>query len=81
VAYWTFLPTPFFACVPVVARRNAVAVRNLLPLIGIANGILSTKAPGVASGVELFLIPCRLIACLAFGAKSGGSPPSCLARR
>lgn len=63
---WTFLSTPFFACVPVVARRNAIAGRIMLPLTGIANGILSTKALGEASGVELFLIPCGLIACLAF---------------
>ncbi|MDH7640509.1 hypothetical protein [Sphingomonas oryzagri] len=66
VACWTFLSTPFFACLPVVARRNAVAGRIMLPLTGIANGILSTKAFGETSGVELFLIPCGLIACLAF---------------
>ncbi len=66
VACWTFLSTPFFACVPVVARRNAVAGRVLLPLAGVANGILSTKAFGEPSGVELFFIPCGLIACLAF---------------
>jgi len=66
VACWTFLSTPFFACVPVVAKRNPVAGRIMLPLTGIANGILSTKAFGEASGVEMFLIPCALIACLAF---------------
>lgn len=66
VACWTFLSTPFFAGVPAVARRNAIAGRALLPASGIANGILSAKAFGEASGVELFLIPCGLIAWFAF---------------
>lgn len=66
VACWTFLSTPLFAGVPFVARRNALAGRAMLPLAGIANGILSAKAFGKPSGVELFLIPCGLIACLAF---------------
>jgi hypothetical protein len=66
VSCWTFLSTPFFAAVPAMARRNPPAGRAMLPLTGIANGILSTKAFGEASGVELFLIPCGLIACLAF---------------
>jgi hypothetical protein len=64
-ACWTFLSTPFFVAVPWLARRNALAGRLLLPLTGIANGMLSAKAFGVASGVELFLLPCLLIAILA----------------
>jgi hypothetical protein len=66
VGCWTFLSTPFFASVPIVARRNAMAGRAMLPLAGIANGMLSIKAFGEASGVALFLIPCGLIALLAF---------------
>jgi len=65
-ACWTFLSTPFFASVPIVARRHALAGRAMLPLAGIANGLVSANAFGVASGVELFLIPCALIALLAF---------------
>jgi hypothetical protein len=64
--FWTFLSTPFFASMPIVARRNALAGRAMLPLTGIANGMLSAKMFGDASGVELFLIPCGLIALLAF---------------
>ncbi|WP_454885051.1 hypothetical protein [Sphingomonas oryzagri] len=63
---WTFLSTPFFASVPAVAKRNALAGRVMVPLTGIANGMISTKAFGIASGVELFLIPCALIALLGF---------------
>ena len=65
-ACWTFLSTPFFVAVPLLARRDPLAGRVLLPLTGIANTMLSAKAFGVASGVELFLLPCALIAMLAF---------------
>ncbi len=63
---WTFLSTPFFVAVPFVARRNTIAGRMLLPVTGIANTVLSAKAFGTASGVELFLLPCILITLLAF---------------
>lgn len=66
VAAWTFLSTPFFLAVPAVARRHGAAGRALLPLAGIGNGVVSAKAFGVASGVELFLIACALIGLLAF---------------
>ena len=66
VAFWTFLSTPFFLAVPAVARRSSLAGRAMLPLTGIANGLLSIKAFGPASGVSLFLIPCGLIAALGF---------------
>lgn len=62
----TFLSTPFFAAVPAVSRRYPVAGRAMLPLIGIANVIVSAKAFGVSSGVEMFLIPCALIAACLF---------------
>lgn len=62
----TFLSTPFFAAVPAVSRRHPVAGRALLPLVGIANVVVSAKAFGVSSGVELFLIPCALIAASLF---------------
>ncbi len=64
VSFWTFLSTPLFACVPLVARRHALAGRAMLPLTGVANGLLSVKAFGEASGVAWFLIPCLLIAVL-----------------
>ncbi len=66
VSFWTFLSTPFFAGVPLVARRNALAGRVMLPLTGVANGLVSVKVFGEASGVALFLIPCTLIAVLGF---------------
>jgi len=71
VSGWTFLSTPFFAGVPAMARRNPLVGRALLPLTGIANGMVSAKAFGTASGVELFLIPCALIAVLGFHRREG----------
>lgn len=64
-SFLTFLSTPFFLSVPAVAKRHPFASRVMLPLTGIANGLVSTKAFGVGSGVEIFLIPCALLgACL-----------------
>lgn len=64
--FLTFLSTPFFAAVPAVARLNRTAGRALLPLTGIANTVLSAKVFGIASGVEIFLIPIALLAVVLF---------------
>jgi hypothetical protein len=65
-AFLTFLSTPFFLAVPAVAKRHSLAARIMLPVTGIANGILSAKAFGVGSGVEIFLIPCALLGAALF---------------
>ena len=65
-AWFTFLSTPFFLAVPAVARRSAVAGRALLPLAGIGNTLLCASLFGVQSAVEIFLIPCAVIALLLF---------------
>jgi hypothetical protein len=66
VSFLTFLSTPFFVAVPAVARRSSLLGRALLPVTGIANTMVSAKAFGGASGVELFLGPCVTIAALSF---------------
>jgi hypothetical protein len=58
----TFFSTPLFLAVPAVARRSSLAGRALLPVVGILNTLTSTLAFGAASGVELFLCPCVMIA-------------------
>lgn len=65
--FFTFLSTPFFLAVPAVARWSPTAGRALLPLAGIGNTVLSAKVFGQASGVEIFLVPCALIAATFFG--------------
>ena len=62
----TFLSTPFFAAVPLLARHRPRWGRALLALAGMANTVLATKIFGQASGVELFLMPCVLIAAAFF---------------
>lgn len=65
VSCLTFLSTPFFAAVPAIARRWPAAGLAALPAIGMANGAIATLALGRPAGVELFIIPCVLIALLA----------------
>jgi hypothetical protein len=64
--YYTFLSTPFFLAVPWLSRINTLAGRALLPIAGVGNGILCAKLFGVQSAVEVFLIPCAVLAMLLF---------------
>ena len=65
-AWLTLLSTPLFAAVPAVARRNSLAGRAMLPLVGVANTMLSVKLLGVASAAQLFLLPCLLLGAMLF---------------
>lgn len=64
--FFTFLSTPLFLAVPAVSRRWPKLGRALLPLAGMGNTVLSASVFGQASGVEIFLIPCALIAAAFF---------------
>jgi hypothetical protein len=65
----TLLSTPFFAVIPAVTKRSSLIGRAMLPLAGAANTMLTARAVGSASGVELFLFPCAMAAAMAFRAK------------
>ena len=65
-AWLTLLTTPVFLAVPALAKRNSLAGRALLPLIGTFNTVFCVKLFGTASGVELFLLPCLLLATVLF---------------
>jgi hypothetical protein len=62
----TLLSSPFFFAVPAVARWSSLAGRLMLPVVGVANTLLAIKAvgrdSGLDSGLDLFLIPCALLA-------------------
>ena len=58
----TWLSTPFFAAAPSVMRRSPATGRILLLAAALGNTVLSAKALGPASGVELFYVPCVLLA-------------------
>lgn len=62
----TFLSTPFFLVIPWIARRSSLAGRAMLPIVGALNSFFCAKVFGQASGVELFLCPCAMIAGMAF---------------
>jgi hypothetical protein len=66
---WGFLTLcvlPLFLAVPPLGRRNALAGRLLLALVGFGNIVFCTWLLGVASGTELFLMPCVLLPALIF---------------
>jgi hypothetical protein len=65
----TWVSTPFFVAVPILARRGSLAGRALLVVAGLANSALSLKAFGTASGIAWFFIPCLIIAVLFFRAR------------
>ena len=64
----TWLSTPFFFAVPLVARRNAVGGRVLFVATGVLNTLLSAKAFGPDASVAWFLLPCLVIAATFFRA-------------
>jgi hypothetical protein len=65
-AWLTLLTMPLFVAIPAVVRWHSLAGRAMLPVVGVANTMLAAKVIGVASAVELFLLPCVLLAALLF---------------
>jgi hypothetical protein len=65
-ALLTLLTFPLFAVIPAVARRNALAGRLMLPVVGVANTALAVKLIGLDTAVELFLLPCVLLSTILF---------------
>lgn len=65
-SYVTFLSTPLFAAVPAVMRRSSLSGRSLLLAAGIGNTLLCRAAFGASSGVEVFLLPCLMLAVMLF---------------
>ena len=65
-AWLTLLTTPLFLAVPAVARRHPLIGRAMLPIVGVANTVFCVKLIGLATAVELFLLPCILLAAILF---------------
>lgn len=65
-AWLTLFTTPFFAGVPWLARRRPFAGRALMVIVGTVNTVFCVKLFGQQSGVEVFLLPCALLAALLF---------------
>jgi hypothetical protein len=73
----TFLSTPFFFAVPALARRNALAGRIGLCVVGTLNTFNCMWAFGEQSGVALFLLPCIMLGVLLFRASERGAMAFC----
>ncbi len=58
----TWLSTPVFFAVPLVARASSKGGRATFVIAGVANTLLSTKAFGPDTAVGWFLVPCLVIA-------------------
>ncbi|AVT78109.1 hypothetical protein RPPS3_40470 [Rhodopseudomonas palustris] len=62
----TLLSFPCFLAVPALARLQSRLGRVTLSLIATGNTIFCTWLLGVPSGVELFLLPCAMLASVLF---------------
>ncbi len=75
----TFLSTPLFVASPWIARRFPGAGRVWFPAVGAINTFFCTAIFGVASGVEMFLLPCLIIAALSRRAGEWRAQLACIA--
>lgn len=62
----TLCSFPFWAVMPAIARRNGLAGRVFLTVIGVLNTIWCSVILGFDSGTALFLIPCIVLGTLGF---------------
>lgn len=65
-ALFTLMSMPLFLAVPAIAKRHPKQGRLLLCGTGIANTALGVLVLGQASGVEVFFLPCALLAATTF---------------
>lgn len=66
---WTMLAAPAFLALALIGRRRSLVVRVGLPLVGLVDTLFATRLFGPASGTELFLMPCLLLAVSSFRAE------------
>jgi hypothetical protein len=64
--FLTCVSSPCFFAVPWLARRHPLAGRAALPVIGTLHTVWAVKVLGVDSGVDLFFLPCIMLATLLF---------------
>ena len=70
LSFATWFSTPFFAAVPAVGRRSEPAGKTLLIAAGLINTAICAILFGPTSGVELFYLPCLLLAFVLFEARA-----------
>jgi hypothetical protein len=65
-ALGTLIAAPLFLAIPFLARRSPLLARAALPIIGAIDTLWETWLFGAASGTELFLAACLLLAAVSF---------------
>ncbi len=65
-ALLTVAMAPVFLVIPALSRRSGLLGRIAMPAAGIANTVWTVWILGIASGTELFLMPCAAVAALLF---------------
>lgn len=63
-AMLTALAAPFFLAIPALSRRSSLLARLALPVVGTVNTLWCIKVLGPACGLQLFFVPCILLASL-----------------
>jgi hypothetical protein len=62
----TMLASPIFFAIPWLMRRNTLAGRAALPLVGTLNTFWSLELLGPQTGIDLFLLPSTVLTALLF---------------
>ena len=65
-SFLTCVSSPCFLAIPWLTRRYPSVGRAALPVVGTLHTVWCTKVLGVNSGVELFFLPCVMLAALLF---------------
>jgi hypothetical protein len=65
-AVLTVALAPVFLMIPLLSRRSSILGRIAMPAAGIVNTVWTVWILGIASGTELFLMPCAAVAALLF---------------
>lgn len=65
-ALLTIAMVPMFLAIPLLSRKSGLLGRITMPVTGVANTVWTVRILGVASGTELFLMPCAVLAALLF---------------
>jgi len=68
-ALGTLIAAPLFLAIPFLARRSPLVARAALPIIGTIDTLWETWLFGAASGTELFLAACMVLAAVSFYAR------------
>lgn len=68
-SFWTVASFPLYAALPFLARRNALAARIGLIVVGTIDTAIISAVLGAGAGAWLFLFACLMLAAMSFHAE------------